>query len=267
MRRLLPAFAVGLAIALSGCDRPEDKKAAESQPANTPIASPAPPARAPAPTGTQPPAAAPAQAQPPAPAPQRQPVAAKGTGFDFYVLALSWSPTYCATDTNAAKSGQCRRDRDLAFIVHGLWPQFEKGYPERCATRESDRVPDELVRRIIDLIPSAGLIGHQWRKHGTCTGLSQQDYFAAVREARARVVVPDRFANATTAGKAEPQEVERAFMTLNPGLKRDAIAVTCGDGKLDEVRVCMGKDLAFRACPEVDRQSCRAASVDVPAAP
>ena len=92
----------------------------------------------------------------------------KSGAFDFYVLALSWSPSYCAAEGPDANPQQCGVDKDYAFIVHGLWPQFEKGYPSRCATRIPDRVPNDLARSMVDIMPSFGLIGHQWRKHGTC---------------------------------------------------------------------------------------------------
>ncbi len=117
-----------------------------------------------------------------------------GTGFDFYVLALSWSPAYCRAEGPGANKQQCAADRDLGFVVHGLWPQFENGYPEFCPTREPDRVPSRLGRNYTDIVPSMGLIGHQWRKHGSCSGLSQNDYFGVLRAARERVRLPPAFA-------------------------------------------------------------------------
>ena len=57
-----------------------------------------------------------------------------GTGFDFYVLALSWSPSYCASFGDRANRQQCEADDPLGFVVHGLWPQFTTGYPTECPT-------------------------------------------------------------------------------------------------------------------------------------
>ena len=54
-----------------------------------------------------------------------------------------------------------------------------------------------------------------------------------------------------------PDEVEEAFVKVNPGLTRDAIAVTCGSRRLSEVRICLGKDFRFRPCPEIDARACR----------
>lgn len=87
-----------------------------------------------------------------------------GKDFDFYVLALSWSPSYCLAEGANANQQQCAEDRDFGFVVHGLWPQFESGYPEFCPSRQPDRVPSQLGRNVIDIVPSMGLIGHQWRQ-------------------------------------------------------------------------------------------------------
>ena len=62
-----------------------------------------------------------------------------------------------------------------------------------------------------------------------------------------------------------PGEVEEAFVKVNPGLPRDAIAVTCDSRRLGEVRICVGKDFQFRSCPEVDtRGVCRRDKVVMP---
>lgn len=189
----------------------------------------------------------------------------RGDGFDFYVLSLSWSPSYCKIEGDDANRQQCDSGRYHRFVVHGLWPQFERGWPESCGSEEPDRVPDDLVRDYLDIMPSAGLIGHQWRKHGTCTGLSQADYLAVTRAARERVDIPSRYEEAETALTVAPADVERDFTTSNPGLGGGAIAVACEASFVSEVRICMTKDLAFRPCPEVDARGCRARSATMPA--
>lgn len=187
-----------------------------------------------------------------------------GDGFDFYVLSLSWSPTWCAENDPAGKTMQCDRRRDYRFVVHGLWPQNEKGFPSFCRSQESDRVPDALGRSLFDIIPSMGLIGHQWRKHGTCSGLSQRDYFALVRQARERVRIPETLEKADTRLRMSPGDVEAAMSAANPGLSPQAVAVTCDKGQLDEIRICLTRDLNFRACGEVDRGGCRARDITIP---
>tara|TARA_B100000678_G_scaffold251102_1_gene226283 strand:+ start:189 stop:917 length:729 start_codon:yes stop_codon:yes gene_type:complete len=189
----------------------------------------------------------------------------QGSGFDFYVLALSWSPTYCLNEGRGRNDRtQCGGDKAHGFIVHGLWPQFDNGYPEYCPTRESDRVPDKLGRSVMDLTPSMGLIGHMWRKHGSCSGLTQNDYFEVMRSARGRVTVPDGFSGGTGSRSVSPNQVETLFIESNPGLSSDAIATACSNGQLREVRICLTKSLSFRSCPQVDRSGCRAGSILVP---
>ncbi len=185
-------------------------------------------------------------------------------GFDFYVLSLSWSPSWCATNPRGQKTMQCDPSKDFGFIVHGLWPQNASGYPEFCATRESDRIPDNLGRRYLDIIPSMGLIGHEWRKHGTCSGLKQADYLQKIRDAYNRVVIPPSLTKVDQGKSASPTDLEKAFLAANPGMSAKGIAVSCSSKLLQEVRICMTKDLQFRDCVEVDAGACPLKSINIP---
>ena len=187
-----------------------------------------------------------------------------GTGFDFYVLALSWSPAYCEIEGDNANRQQCAEDRDLGFVVHGLWPQLDKGYPEFCPTRQPERVPAALGRDYIDIVPSMGLIGHQWRKHGSCSGLSQKDYFRVLRAARQQITIPPAFASEKLPAQIDALEAEEAFISANPGMQGDGIAISCERGMLREVRICMTPSLKFRACGEIDRGGCKIDNLEVP---
>jgi ribonuclease T2 len=188
--------------------------------------------------------------------------------FDFYVLALSWSPTYCLTAGDGADRRQCAARSEggagHGFIVHGLWPQFESGYPEHCATRLPGRVPTELGRGLLDIVPSMGLIGHMWRKHGTCSGLSQADYLEAVRAAFDSIAIPDALDGIDDPARLPSGAIEDAFIAANPGMTRAGIATRCASGRLQEVRICLTDTFAFRACREVDAAGCRAGSLAVP---
>ncbi len=157
---------------------------------------------------------------------------------------------------------------DNGFVVHGLWPQNEQGYPQFCATSEPDRVSNAIGRDVLDIMPSMGLIGHQWRKHGSCSGLSQRDYFAVVAAAREKIAIPVELKRPTREMRRAPLAIEDAFIAANPGLDRRMMAATCRSGELQEVRICLSKsDLSFRACPEVDRDSCRARDISIPPVP
>ncbi|RCS23148.1 ribonuclease T [Phyllobacterium salinisoli] len=188
---------------------------------------------------------------------------AAAQGFDFYVLSLSWSPSYCASEGPRADRQQCSSGRPYSFVAHGLWPQYESGYPQDCQI--GDRyVPQEMISSVRDIMPSKGLIIHEWRKHGRCTGLSQSDYFSTLRRAYEGVTIPASFRNMTTSRDVDPMLVEKAFVAANPGLPAGGISVTCEDGYLQDVRICMTKDLQFRNCGEVDAAACRRRSVNMP---
>ena len=177
--------------------------------------------------------------------------------FDFYVLSLSWSPSFCKdTEERGRESNEQCRGRPYAFVVHGLWPQYERGFPRDCQV-PAPRLYRELMTSMLDLMPAPRLIYHEWDQHGTCSGLAAQAYFDLVRKARETVKIPEAYVAPKATLTVAPDEVEDAFVKANPGLSRAAIAVTCGSTRLSEVRICMGKDLKFRDCGEIDRRACR----------
>lgn len=187
--------------------------------------------------------------------------------FDFYVLSLSWSPTFCGARGNDSRNDQqCGVTKPYRFIVHGLWPQYEKGFPDFCRSSEPDRVSNGVGRPMFDIMPSMGLIGHEWRKHGVCSGLPQKDYFDTIRAAYQKVQIPADLAAGTRDLTLSPDAIEQAFVAANPGMTPAGIATACEGPKLEEVRICMTKDLAFRDCPEVDRSGCKLRQIDVPPA-
>jgi ribonuclease T2 len=178
--------------------------------------------------------------------------------FDFYVLALSWSPSFCevSAERGQAPREQCGTGRPFAFVVHGLWPQYERGFPEFCQN-PAPRLDRNIVSSMLDLMPAPRLIFHQWDKHGVCSGLGPRGYFEAVRKARAQVKIPEPYIELARPLTVTPDEVEEAFVAVNPGLSRQGIAVTCDSRRLNEVRICLSKDLRFRECAETDRRACR----------
>lgn len=192
--------------------------------------------------------------------PREKPGTAPGT-FDFWVLALSWSPTYCRQEGGDDRA-QCGMDRHDGFVLHGLWPQYETGYPANC-----DFGPERIDRRfadeMADLMPSPGLVFHQWRKHGRCTGLAPQDYFRATRAAAERVTVPDSLRRAPGT-KLSPAAIEAAFASANAGLAPAGMAVSCLDGLFREIRICLDTKMNFRACREVDADACPVGSLVLP---
>ncbi len=186
--------------------------------------------------------------------------------FAFYVLSLSWSPSFCAeaAERNRGRStgSQCGA-RAYSFVVHGLWPQYEKGFPEYCQV-PSPRLYRGIVSSMLDLMPAPRLIFNEWDKHGTCSGLSPRDYFETVRKARAAVKIPPEYTDLQQPLMVTPAAVGEAFIKANPGLTQSGIAVDCSGRRLSEVRLCLSKDLQFRDCAEVARRSCRRDQVVMP---
>ncbi|MFY9694558.1 MAG: ribonuclease T2 [Xanthobacteraceae bacterium] len=193
--------------------------------------------------------------------------------FDFYVLSLSWSPSFCAAAAErrggAGPALQCGA-RPYSFVVHGLWPQYDKGFPEYCE-KPAPRLDRGIVSSMLDLMPAPRLVYNEWDKHGTCAGLPARAYFDTVRRARVAVKIPPDYGALTAQLAVAPDAVAVAFIKANPGLSPQAIAVTCDGKRLTEVRLCLAKDFAadsaaaqFHDCPEVVKRGCRRDRVLMP---
>src|SRR5947208_16403762 len=144
--------------------------------------------------------------------------------FDFYVLSLSWSPSFCdsAGERGTPPQEQCG-ERPYSFVVHGLWPQYENGFPEFCQN-PAPRLDRNIVSAMLDLMPAPRLIFHEWDKHGVCSGLPPRGYFETVRKARAGVKIPSEYLEPKAALTVTPDEVEDAFVKANPGMSRAGTA-------------------------------------------
>jgi ribonuclease T2 len=187
--------------------------------------------------------------------------------FDFYLLALSWSPSFCEASAEraanpSAQDQQCG-PRPYSFVVHGLWPQYEKGFPEFCQV-PAPRLDRNVVSSMLDLMPSPRLIFHEWDRHGTCSGLSARAFFDGVRKARAVVKIPAQYLDLSDALTVTPNEVAEAFVKANPGLTKAGVSVSCDSKRLSEVRICMTKDLHFRDCAEIAERACRRDTLVMP---
>ena len=183
--------------------------------------------------------------------------------FAYYVLSLSWSPAYCLASPGAA---ECNGPRRYGFIVHGLWPQYEHGWPEHCDVHRP--VPDEVVQGISDLMPARGLVYHEWSAHGTCSGLEPAEFFALVRRAYAGIAIPPELSRPAQLIEEPPAAIAEAFLRANPRLPARSIVATCSGQsvpRLREVRICLARDLMPRACSaDALRGACRAPQVIIP---
>jgi ribonuclease T2 len=176
--------------------------------------------------------------------------------FDYYVLSLSWSPTWCALTGDARGADQCDPRHDFGFTLHGLWPQYDLGWPGSCRTRERPPTRAETAA-MADIMGSGGLAWHEWKKHGTCSGLAAADYFALARRAYEGAAIPDYFRALHQTLRVDAAVVEDAFLEADPALDRNMVTVTCERGMIDEVRLCLTRDLEPRACGDDAARDCR----------
>jgi len=171
----------------------------------------------------------------------------KAGDFDYYVLSLSWSPTWCAIEGDARDSPQCRDGTGFGWILHGLWPQYQSGWPSYCLT--GARNPSRAdTGAMADITGTGGLAWHAWNKHGKCSGLSSDDYFALSRRAFESVSRPDVLRQVDETVTLPAAVVEAAFLEANPDLSADQITITCKSGRIQEARICLTPDLVPRIC-------------------
>lgn len=184
--------------------------------------------------------------------------------FDYYLLALSWAPEFCATHAGNTSSSECDPKRHFGFVVHGMWPQNNDGsYPMNCAPAQP--VAQATVQHMLYIIPARGLIQHEWAEHGTCSGLPTQEYFANIEKAFNAVQVPPEYRALAQAISTSPSEIEQKFAAANRA-PVGAFRVTCSRSELVELEVCLTKDLHYRECGSGVRE-CRARQMTIPPVP
>ncbi len=175
--------------------------------------------------------------------------------FDYYVMSLSWTPTWCALEGDDRDSPQCDAGQGFGFTLHGLWPQYEQGWPAFCPTTE--RNPSRsMTGEMADIFGTSGLAWYQWNKHGVCSGLSASDYYALARLAYERVNRPQLLRDLDREVRVPAEVIEQAFLEANPDLTDDMVTVTCEAGRLQEVRICLTRDLEPRACAPDSARDC-----------
>ncbi len=168
--------------------------------------------------------------------------------FDYYVMSLSWTPTWCELTGDARSSPQCDSAQGFGFTLHGLWPQYaDGGYPSFCRT--TARNPSRAMsNNMADIMGTSGLAWYQWKKHGRCSGLSASEYYALARKAYGVVNRPEIFRKLKTDITLPASVVEAAFLETNPTLLQNQITITCQSHKIQEVRICLTKDLELMKC-------------------
>lgn len=180
----------------------------------------------------------------------------KAGEFDYYVLSLSWSPTWCALEGDRRGSPQCDPERDFGWVLHGLWPQYERGWPSFCNTFHRNPSRSETAA-MSDIMGTSGSAWHQWNKHGRCSGLSSEDYYALAREAYGRIERPEIFRKLQNPVRLPASVIEEAFLEANPALSPDKITITCKSNRIQEARICLTRSLEPRDCGTDVVRDCR----------
>lgn len=180
----------------------------------------------------------------------------KAGAFAYYVLSLSWSPNWCALEGDARADDQCDSRHDYSFTLHGLWPQFDVGYPSYCRSgvRDPSRAETDAMA---DITGSGGLAWYEWKKHGRCAGMEAKAYFATARHAYEKLEIPQVFQKLRRDVTLPAAVVEQAFLEANPSLDPNMITITCDQGYIQEVRICLTKALEFRPCGVDVARDCR----------
>jgi ribonuclease T2 len=176
----------------------------------------------------------------------------EGAGqFDYYLLSLSWAPNYCASHPND-RSSECRIGGHHTFVLHGLWPQSTSGPPPMSCSNASP-VAAATVDHMLNFMPSRSLIQHEWQEHGTCSGLSAQEYFAQAEQAYTHLQVPPQYRNLNQQRQFDVSDLEKSFAEAN-GAPADAFRVSCHEGELVNLEVCVDKNLQYRSCTQSVRE-------------
>ena len=182
------------------------------------------------------------------------PFPATSQNFDYYLLNLSWSPEFCHSHPTATECAQ-----HAGFVLHGLWPQNLNGsYPQNCSTEPGPRDPG----RHSDIYPDPGLLRHEWKTHGTCSGLAPDDFFTLASTAFHSIAIPPELSQLTHQISMPPEQILALFTASNPNLSRENLALSCGNNYLTAVEVCLDKNLHPIACGPI--RSCRANTVRIP---
>lgn len=188
-----------------------------------------------------------------------------GPDVTHYVLALSWQPAFCELN---ARRPECR-DLDSAdfaadnLTIHGLWPNDAPGSgPSYCAVDASTKVLDQpqswcelpepkmSAKTRTALTPAmpgtaSCLDRHEWIKHGTCSGLDADRYFANTLRL-AKEIQATRLGEVIAANvgrNVTPQQLRNAFETAFGVGSSKALTLVCTEhgsrSYLAELRIAL----------------------------
>ncbi|BAE51504.1 Ribonuclease I [Paramagnetospirillum magneticum AMB-1] len=172
--------------------------------------------------------------------------------FDYYLMSLSWAPSYCATTSGRANAQECGPGTSYGFVVHGLWPQYASGQWPQCCQAVAAVKPSAVLDRLSRVMIGSSLISHEWEKHGSCVTSQQDEYFGKI----------DQVVTALGLAPQVPgtglDRIKVSALKQNWAVPAQSITVQCKGRKLTEVRICLDKTLSPMPCPakEVESDNC-----------
>lgn len=150
-------------------------------------------------------------------------------GFKYWVYAVTWQPSFCELKpetTGCDKPPQ-------KFLTHGLWPyndsmgQKTNRHPASCNTAPScqsttacDISDDKLeqiantpaIAQLVTVAPQ-GMFRYEWKKHGTCSGQTESDYFNEIVRLRKSVMYLEPMFNKWIGSSVAFAQLRNAFPT------------------------------------------------------
>jgi ribonuclease T2 len=177
-----------------------------------------------------------------------------------YQFVLSWSPNHCQQVSEQHLNGtrawdrafQCEKNH-FGFVVHGLWPQAKGSSGKNNSPRScepSKRLPESLLEKNLCTVPGVALMQNEWSEHGTCMTDDPEKYFSQIQSLASRFKPG---AIQLSPGVHTAAEVRDAVAAVNPALlRREHIGVRATkDQKLQEIYICLEKNLQPMTCPKV----------------
>jgi ribonuclease T2 len=165
-----------------------------------------------------------------------------------YTMALSWSPEFCKPrEGQRSHARQCsRRDGRFGFVLYGLWPRAERGWPQWCpstARPTGAQLAGQLCRS-----PSARLVARQWAKHGACMARNPRTYFRVGNILFDSLRWPDLDRLSRKEGLTAG-DLREVFVAANRGWRKDAVGIVANErGWLEELRLCYDRRFRPQAC-------------------
>jgi ribonuclease T2 len=102
---------------------------------------------------------------------------------------------------------------------------------------------------MLNYMPTASLISHEWTTHGTCSGLNVEEFFYLMRKARDSIDIPEDIAAPAHLLRLSPKDLVEKFAAENKTLPTTSIRATCNQKQeLQEVRICLNRDLSAVPC-------------------